>query len=83
MKNNRLIFITAVVICGIFLASAAICETSSRAKEDMTIKSHSMFQTMADFITGNYDVKGEPIKKTGVFQPIADDIKNSQPVPVR
>lgn len=48
-----------------------------------SVKPDTIFQKLGDFMTGNYEVRGEPIKKTGVFQPVADEIQRTKPAAVR
>lgn len=73
--------ITVVVAIVIFVGISYINGYASDYKGDE--KQGSIFQKVGDFITGKYNVNGEPIKKTGVFQPIADEIKKTEPVPVK
>ena len=53
------------------------CEVGTNVKPD------TIFQKLGDFMTGNYEVNGEPIKKTGLFQPVADEIERTKPAAVR
>lgn len=46
-------------------------------------KEDSIFQKLGDLITGKYEVKGEPIKKTGVIQVMADQVQDVKAAAVR
>lgn len=75
-KTMSALIITAVIVSTIPLMVYA-SDYQGKEKDD------SLFQKLGDFITGKYDVEGKPIKKTGIFQPIADEVKKIEPAPVR
>lgn len=70
------LMITAVIVS---IVPVMACASDYQGKE----KSDSLFQKLGDFLTGKYDVEGRPIKKTGIFQPMADEVKKIEPAPVR
>jgi hypothetical protein len=76
MKRRWILAVLAVVI----VSSAAMTVYASDYKGND--KEDTVFQRLGDLITGEYKVKGEPIKKTGMIQVVADEIKSTKPAPV-
>lgn len=67
-----------VVIMGITCVSLGFGEDQYKGKEEL-----SVFQRLSDLIEGKYEIKGKPIKQVGVFQAAANDIKESETLPVK
>lgn len=70
-----------VVLAAIVISIMSVDSYASDYKG--TEKEDTIFQRLGDLITGEYKVKGEPIKKTGIVQVVADEIKNMKPAPVQ
>ncbi|MDD5422343.1 MAG: hypothetical protein WC592_04075 [Candidatus Omnitrophota bacterium] len=52
----------------------SVKEDRVESREQMTMKPDTIFQKVGDFITGDYDVNGKPLKKVGILQATADEI---------
>lgn len=78
MKRIKMLLIMAAVIISVMpVRSYASDYQGGKEKED------SIFQKLGDLITGKYEVKGEPIKKTGVIQVMADQVQDVKAAAVR
>jgi len=75
MKSVKILFVTAAVILSIMPMRVYASDYQGKEKDD------SLFQKLGDLITGKYEVKGKPIKKTGIIQVTADQIKEIKPAP--
>ena len=77
MKKILTALIITAVIVSVIPVRAYASDYQGKEKQD------SLFQKLGDFISGKYEVDGKPIKKTGIFQPMADEVKKIEPAPVR
>jgi len=68
------------VIAAIIVSAALLVSAPARASDYRGDESQqSVFQKLGDLITGNYKVDGEPLKKVGVFNVMADQAKSVGP----
>lgn len=77
MIKGLILLVAVVVALTIMPAIGYASDYQGNEKQD------SVFQKLGDFITGKYDVNGQPLKKKGVIQVVADQVKDMQPVPVK
>jgi len=77
IEGGILGFIIAAVIVTVMPLKGYASDYKGNEKQD------SVFQKLGDFITGKYDINGQPLKKKGVIQVMADQVKDMQPVPVK
>ena len=73
MKKGIIILLISVLFAGVSYAS------DYRGVE----KQGSIFQKLGDLITGKYDINGKPLKKVGIIQCAADNIKSAEAIPVK
>ena len=77
MRRTWTLVVFAFIVLSIIAASVYASDYKGDEKED------TVFQRLGDLINGSYKVKGEPIKKTGIIQVMADEIKSTKPAPVK
>ena len=70
------------------IAAVSFAEGEKKVKaakmpEQKALKPDSIFQKLGDFITGEYDVHGKPLKEVGVFQAVANEVETAEPPVVR
>lgn len=71
--------LAVLVFIVLSITAASVYASDYRGDE----KEDTVFQRLGDLINGSYKVKGEPIKKTGIIQVMADEIKSTKPAPVK
>ena len=77
MKKMTALFVISVIIAW---AATLVYASDYQGVE----KQDSIFQKLGDLITGKYEVKkGESLKKVGVVQVMADQVKEIKSGPVR
>lgn len=88
---KKIVIVTCIILMIAQYGYAAGTGSCSQVKEKVktkceagtNVKPDTIFQKLGDFMTGDYEVRGEPIKKTGLFQPVADEIERTKPAAVR
>ncbi len=70
MKMKRLMLV-AVFILSVMPVVGYASDYQGNEREE----SKSIFQKIGDMITGNYMVKNEPVKKEGIFNVMASQVK--------
>ena len=76
MKKAIAIFFIMVMAVGLAV-SAYASDYQGKEKQD------SVFQKLGDLITGKYEIEGKPLKKIGIFQCTADQVKEIKSGPTR
>lgn len=76
-KVAVLLVIAAIAAGAVCLAAAEgyAADTQTEKEQVMTEKPNTIFQKLGEIFTGECDMGGKPLKKTGIFQPMADGIK--------
>jgi len=77
MKRNALIIMISFALVSAMCAAADASDYQGKEKQD------TIFQKLGDLITGKYEVEGQPIKKKGVIQVVADQVKDMEAAPLR
>jgi hypothetical protein len=72
---KRVIFVIAFLLAAHALSFAAGDAAKSKEESSKKVKPDTIFQKIGDFITGDYDVHGKPLKEVGVLQATADEIQ--------
>ena len=82
-KALYLIGVVVLIVAVSFAEGEKKAKATKKAPEQRALKPDSIFQKLGDFITGEYDIHGKPLKEVGVFQAVANEVKTAEPPVVR
>jgi len=77
MNKAALLSIVTVIAAVAVLITTGVYASEPQVEKEQTAmeKPNTIFQKLGEIITGECDMGGKPLKKTGIFQPMADGIK--------